>query len=158
MDPPRHGRLALDRRFLGFPQKEQFARPHGGWIRAIRDALGMTASQLAARLRVAQPSIANLEASEQRGTIKLDSLARVADALDCDLVYALVPRRPLETMYAERAREVARERLRPVEQTMALERQSVDPSAHAVEDRVDEIAATLKPRELWEGSSPRRRR
>src|SRR5215217_7999866 len=87
-------RSALDRRLADWrrlPARE--ARPHGGWVRAIRDALGMSAADLAERMGVTQSTVARLESSERDGRIQLDTLQRAADALDCDLVYALVPRR-----------------------------------------------------------------
>jgi predicted DNA-binding mobile mystery protein A len=71
----------------------------------------MTQAQLAKRLRISQPATIQLERSEGRGAITLATLERAARALDCQLVYALVPRKSLESMAAERAEEVARQRL-----------------------------------------------
>jgi predicted DNA-binding mobile mystery protein A len=120
-------RAALDQRFAGWREvPAKGARPHGGWIRAIRDALGMTAEDLADRMGLTQSAVTRLEKSERSGRIQLDTLQRAAHALECDLVYALVPRRNLDEMVAERARELALERLGRVEHTMALESQSVD--------------------------------
>ena len=77
--------------------------PRGGWAQTIRAGLGMTLAQLASRAGIAQPSVSQLEKSEAGGRIRLDTLARIADALDCELVYALVPRRPLsETVESRR--------------------------------------------------------
>ena len=72
--------------------------PHGGWIAAIRGALGMSQSDLARRLHVRPSSAAKMESSEQAGTIQLDTLRRAADALGCELVVAMVPRQPLQAM------------------------------------------------------------
>lgn len=148
-DQAQRAREAIDRRFEAIPGLSRLVRPGYGWIRAIRDALGMTTAQLAARLDVSQPAVSGIEASEGMETIRLDTLRRVADALGCDLVYALVPRKPLETMVQERARTVAASMLGPVRQTMALEGQTVDPSVVS-EDRQLEIAARqIRPRDLW---------
>jgi predicted DNA-binding mobile mystery protein A len=102
------------------------ARPHGGWIRAIREALGMTADDLATRMGVAQSSLTRLEKSEQARTIRLDTLARAAEAMECDLVYALVPRRPLGDVVSDQAGRRAMEQLQRLGHTMALEEQTVD--------------------------------
>ena len=80
---------------------DQYAPPVRGWIKAIREALGMTTAQLAKRLGVRQPSVVALEQSEARGTIELATLRRVAEALDCTLVYALIPNKPLEATIRE---------------------------------------------------------
>jgi predicted DNA-binding mobile mystery protein A len=87
----------------------------------------MTTAQLAERLGIAQPSVVGLEKSEASKAITLATLERAARALDCTLVYALVPRKPLEALVQERAREIARERLATISHSMALEDQRVGP-------------------------------
>jgi predicted DNA-binding mobile mystery protein A len=82
--------------------------PHDGWIREIRDALAMTTRELAHRMGVSQSAVTQLEHSEVTGRAQLHSLRKAADALDCDLVYALVPRRSLEDTVLTRARSLAR--------------------------------------------------
>src|SRR5665647_1795046 len=109
-------RRQLDKRLMpvrGLPDGA-LARPAAGWVRALRDALGMTAQDLAARMGVSRVAVNKLEASEQAGTVQLDTLARAADALGCDLVYALVPRVPLEEQVRRQAEAVARAELGPV--------------------------------------------
>jgi predicted DNA-binding mobile mystery protein A len=118
-------RKNLDKRLYPLMNADAFARPPRGWIRAIREALGMTTAQLAARLGIAQPSAVGLEKAEADKAITLQTLERAARALDCTLVYALVPREPLDTLVKERARELARERLRTISHSMALEDQRV---------------------------------
>ncbi len=120
-------RAALDERFRAWHQlPAQGKRPFGGWIRAIREALGMRADDLAARMGVSQPSLTRLEKSERVGTIGLDALTRAADALECDVVYALVPRRPLDDIVADQARRRALQRVSRVAHTMALEDQALE--------------------------------
>lgn len=85
----------------------------------------MTTAQLAARLQIAQPSAVGLEQAEANKAITLQTLERAARALDCTLVYALVPREPLDTRVHERAHDIARERLRTISHSMAVEDQRV---------------------------------
>ena len=118
-------RKNLDNRLIPLMNAEAFTRPPRGWIKAIREALGVTTAQLAARLRIAQPSVVGLEKAEANKAITLETLERVARALDCTLVYALVPRKPLDDIVQERAREVARTRLRTISHSMQLEDQRV---------------------------------
>src|SRR5207253_1082862 len=100
------------------------------------------------RLRVKQPSIVELEQSELRGTIQLSTLKRVAAAMDCTLVYALIPNQALDTMVRDRARAVARRRLRSVENSMRLEKQGLP--AKDFEARVDALVREMDPRILWD--------
>jgi predicted DNA-binding mobile mystery protein A len=111
------------------------ATPKHGWIREIRDALGMTAEQLATRMKISQSTVARLERNEQRHTITIESLRRAADAMDCQLVYAFVPRKSLEATVEAQARRRAQEIVDSIEHTMLLENQARSPAqvAHAVE-------------------------
>jgi predicted DNA-binding mobile mystery protein A len=142
-------RSHLDARFPKLGPAARFAPPVRGWIKAIREALGMSTAQLAKQLRVKQPSVVALEQSEAKGAIQLATLRRVAAALDCTLVYALVPNKPLETMVRDRARMFVRRRLEPVERSMLLENQRV-PSKKASKARLDEVIRETNPRLFWE--------
>jgi predicted DNA-binding mobile mystery protein A len=119
-----------------------------GWIKAIRQALGMSSAQLAKRVGMKQPTLTAIEQSELKGTIQLTTLRRVAEAMDCTLVYALVPNKPLENIVRERTRKVARRHLQAVEHSMALEKQAVSPKDF--EKRLDALASEISPRALWD--------
>ena len=129
----------------------QLGRPQRGWIKAIREGLGMTSAQLATRMGIRQPSVAELEKSEAEKRITLASLERVAEALDCRLVYMLVPNQPLSARVTKRANEMAEEQLAAVNQTMKLEQQSVVNvrQREILKSRI--IQALLdKPSRLWQ--------
>jgi predicted DNA-binding mobile mystery protein A len=118
-------RRQLDKR-LNMLRNSSFARPPRGWVKAIREALGMTTRQLAQRIGVVQSRVVDIEKAEVTGSITLESLERGARALDCELIYALVPRKPLETMVEERATILAKRSVNAVRHSMALEDQSLD--------------------------------
>jgi predicted DNA-binding mobile mystery protein A len=141
-------RLQLDERFSGLGPATRYSPPVRGWVKGIRAALGMTTAQLAKRLNVSQPSVIGLEQSEAKGTIELATLRRAAEALDCTLVYALVPNKPLETMVRDRARVFARNRLGHVAHSMLLEDQNV--KAGNTEARLDEVIRETNPRLFWD--------
>jgi len=125
-------------------------KPQSGWVRAIRQSLGMNTEQLGKRMGVSQPRVTVLEHSEAAGAINLKTLQRAADALNCTLVYALVPNEPLEQMVQKQARQVAAEHLDAAERTMALEGQQA--SAEARREQLAETADTLVKtgsRVLW---------
>jgi predicted DNA-binding mobile mystery protein A len=128
-------------------------RPPAGWLRAIREALGMTSGVVAERLGVTASGARKLEQAEAVDAITLGTLRRVAEALDCDLQYALVPRRPLGEMRWQQALHLAHQWQQRAGRTMALEAQSVaSPSATAderLEDMAEEILRTSGTR-LWD--------
>ena len=120
-------RRSLDKRLNLWRNIGETARPPHGWVKAIREALGMTGTQLADRLGVSQPRVFTIEKAEVSGSITLDSLERAARALDCRLVYALVPRNPLQDLVKDRAELKAEKRLESTRHSMALEAQGVNP-------------------------------
>ena len=121
------------------------SRPQSGWSHAIRDALGMTAAALARHLGMSPAGLRKLEKAEASEAITLASLRKLANALDCELRYALVPKTSLELMLKNRATQVARDRLHPVSHSMSLEDQSVEGSS-------SELQLELLAQEILNGS------
>jgi predicted DNA-binding mobile mystery protein A len=130
-------RKLLDGHFDEWQQLRVLARPPRGWVRAVREALGMSAAALAARMGTTAGAVTRLEQSEVADRVRLDTLRRAADALGCDLVYLLVPRRPLTTVVRDRARELAHWQVAAVEQTMRLEDQATGQTKE-MEDQLTE--------------------
>lgn len=122
------GRQRLDERARALRDLPASAKasPHGGWIRAIREALGMPRRALAHRMHVGEKRIQQMELGEARGSITMSTLARAADALDCELIVALVPRVPLETRVQQRRLKLAKEWIKSrMLHTMSLEGQDI---------------------------------
>jgi predicted DNA-binding mobile mystery protein A len=119
-------RKQLDKRLNRLRNSDALSRPPRGWIKAIREALGMTTTQFGKRLGVSQSTALGFEKSETSKGITLETLERAARALDCQLVYALVPRQPLASLVEQRARELAKKRLQATSHSMALEDQRVE--------------------------------
>lgn len=141
-------RQRLDARLEPLKPVDRYAVPPKGWVRAIRDALGMTGVQLAKRLSVSPQSAEALERSEATGSIKLDTLRRAAEALDCTLVYALVPNTSLEGAVHTRARKIAMRDLGRVAHTMKLEAQQTGDAD--LEARIEDyIRDNVTLRDLW---------
>ena len=144
-------RNRLDARLASVPD---LARPNRGWIRALRDALGMSSADLARRMGISQQRVPAIERGEQDMTIKLDTLMRAADALDCELVYALVPRTSLDGMVKDQARRQAAGLLRRITQHSRLEDQR--PTDADLAEQVEELAAELADkRGLWKDAQSR---
>lgn len=125
--------------------------PAKGWIRAVREALGMSGRQLARRLQVSQPRVFKLEQGEPSGALTLKTMRQTAEALDCVFVYALVPRSSLEETVRAQARAVAAERLQRVSHTMLLEAQglSVEEQQASLDAAIEELARET-PTDLWD--------
>jgi predicted DNA-binding mobile mystery protein A len=115
--------------------------PPRGWLRLIREALGRTERQQAQRLGISQSTLHKSEQSEADDRITLGQLRKLADGLDCDLVYGLVPRRPLTEVVQERARAIAMEEVEGVAHTMSLEDQR--PGAERLRKQVERRAQEL---------------
>ena len=141
----------LDKRFATLRPLIRNPRPPKGWLRAVRDALGMTTAQLARRIGVTQPRIIELEKAEISGTVTLHSLQRAAEALGCQVVYALVPNRPLAEVVRTRAELIAEKQLVSVRHTMSLEDQTVQDKEANKERRQQFVQELLrKPARLWD--------
>jgi predicted DNA-binding mobile mystery protein A len=97
--------------------------PSRGWLKEIREALGRTQRQQAARLGITGATLHKSEQSEAQERISLGQLRKLANALDCDLVYALVPRKPLTEVVHDRAKQLAKQEVYGVAHTMSLEDQ-----------------------------------
>lgn len=145
----RTARRRLDEKLSGLNALRRMEPPPKGWLRAIRDALGMSGTQFARRLGISWQSMDDLEKSEAAGTIGLETLRKAAAALDCTLVYAIVPNRSLETLVEERARALAKAALARVDQTMRLEDQRV---THVEREELveDYIRDHVRDRDLWD--------
>lgn len=143
-------RRHLDRRLSALRDGLTHVNPPRGWIRAIRDALGMTALDLGKRMGVSQAAVAQFEKAEKDGTITLKSLRSAAEALDCTLVYALVPRQSLEEIMRARAAILADQQLVRAHRTMSLENQALLPGdLRAERARLIEEILRDDPNRLW---------
>ena len=144
-------RKNLDKRLNILRKSDELSRPPLGWIKAIREALGMTTAQLGQRIGVSQPRALQIERAELRGTLTIESLERAAHALNCRLVYALVPVEPLNNMVENKANTLAAKRLAHTNHTMSLEDQSLLPDS--ANEQLNDLAKKLAEKsgsELWE--------
>ncbi len=127
MSVERKFRLAKEReayeRLLGSLKELKIKSPNRGWIKAIREMLGMTASQLGKRSGIDSTTVTRLEENEVKDSITLKSLKKLADSLECELVYALVPKKSFTETLEERAEKVLMKEANKAELTMRLEDQ-----------------------------------
>lgn len=116
----------LTRTLNAFEAAREEVRPQRGWLRAIREGLGLTLENVGKKLGQSRRRIQEFEDAEASDRITLHSLRRVAAAMDCELIYAIVPKSgTISDVVERRARAEAEEDVRDVEHTMALENQAV---------------------------------
>lgn len=147
-------RLRQTERRLARLRKVNLETPERGWLRTIRESLGMSTAQLGRRLGVAKQTVSALERREQDGAVTLQALREAAAALNSELVYAIVPKQPLPQMLEEQALAKALRELGRVSQSMRLEAQTVDDAeaSEQLKERVSQLVHTW-PRSLWDPPS-----
>jgi len=144
-------RKQLDQRLNLFAALKGSPPPMRGWIRAIRDALGMTGQQLARRLGVQKQRITALEKGEVEGTVTINSMRKAAEAMDCVFVYALVPRDSLQDNVQRQARKYAKKIHATVQHSMLLEKQGLtaDESGQGIKANTEKFVRETT-RDMWE--------
>jgi len=141
----------LDQAVEPFRLLERRSPPRDGWVRVIREALGMSIRQLAERCGLAKTSVHSIETNEAAGRVQLDSLRTVAEAMECDLVYALVPRGSLQKIIDRQAERKAREMVDQVSDSMELEAQGVDAAERT--NQLEALASEIlrdRGRDFWD--------
>lgn len=143
-------REQLDRKLTGIKEFAAQGLSSIGWIRTIREALGMTSADLAARAGVTQSRIIHMERAEKEGNIKISTMRKIAQALDMDFVYAFVSRTSLNEKVREQARKVALQKMERLDHTMRLELQELtdDEKDRALMDMIDRILIE-QPKDFW---------
>lgn len=144
-------REQLDETMKSFGPLKAMSAPGKGWIRAIRDTLGMTGVQLAKRLNVNQQRVARIEQDEILGKVTLNTIQNAAEAMDCVFIYSVVPRDSLEQIVRKQAEVVAKNRMARSNQMMRLEMQELSEGekANAMQNLIDEIIEAM-PKSLWD--------
>lgn len=117
-------------------QKAIISRPPQGWLKTIREIFCMTTIQLAKKLGVSQPRIVNMEKNERN--IKISTMERIADTLNCEFVYAFIPREKIEDILYKQAKRKALKILSKVNKNMGLENQLAD-TEELTEDIIKEL-------------------
>jgi len=141
----------LDKQLMALKDLLSIQSPSRGWLRAIRDALGMSGPQMARRMAVTKQRISVLEQAEVNGAATLNSMRQAAKALDCVFIYAVVPRNSLQSTVEQQARKLAEKQQAYTSHTMLLEDQlpSAEERQAALDAAVAELVRTM-PKSLWD--------
>ena len=126
--------------------------PPIGWIKAIRNGIGMSMEQLGKKLSITKQGVMDIEKREKEGAITIKSMQEIAKAMDMKLVYGFVPNEgDLEQMIETRAIEMAKKIVERTSNTMKLEDQanSKERIEKAIKERASEIINNT-PKILWD--------
>lgn len=137
---------ALDKKTSDLKSVKNIVPQSSGWIKTVREAIGMTVSQLAARLGVTQPRITKMESNEDN--LKLSTMKKAAEAMNCEFVYYFKPRTTFQNLVDEQAQKKAAEVLKTVNVNMALENQEIAED-EAVKDFASDLINT-KIKQIWD--------
>jgi predicted DNA-binding mobile mystery protein A len=144
-------RQQYQHKFGDSPMFRMLRRPKEGWIRSLRKALGMSSPQIARLLGVSKAQASQMERMEIEDRITLKQLRKVAEKLDCELVYAIVPRSSINEMIRDRANFKAKKIVETASKHMILESQQL--SETSLNEQIDLETKRLiqdMPRDLWE--------
>lgn len=142
----------LDQKLQPFSQTRMVLVPERGWINTIRTTLNMTMAQLGTKLNITRQGVKRIEESEANGTITLNSLKDVANAMDLKFVYALVPKNgTIDDLIETKAEKLAQKIVLRTNQNMKLEDQGIgdDKISKTIKDLAIEIKRELR-KSLWD--------
>ena len=143
----------LDKKLASLKKFSSSEVPSQGWIKTIREALGLSADQLGKKVGIDQSRISRLETAEKDGSLKLSSLQKIARGLNMQFVYGFVPidKSTLEQLVTQQARQLALKRLKRLNDTMLLEQQGLSDKDQkkALQDMIQKILVE-QPKELWD--------
>jgi len=144
-------RKQLDKKLKKLKPLLKMAVPSGGWIKAIREGLGMTLKELGSRIDLDRARVYRIEQAEVNGDVKLSTLKKMADGLGVKFVYGFVPEQDLEAIVRQQAIKIAKKRLSRIDHSMKLELQGVsdDEQEEALNDLIDKILVE-EPKNFWD--------
>ena len=142
----------LNTKMLAYASLQKVAPPPTGWIKAIRNAIGMSMLQLGNRLSITKQSVQDMERREKDGSITIKALREAARALDMQLVYGFVPNDgSLELLIERKAKKLATQIVMRTNNTMKLEDQ--ENTKQRIEKAIQERTTIIKtemPKTLWD--------
>ena len=121
-------------------------KPLQGWIKTIRELLSMTTAQFSKKLKISQPRLVFMEKNEKN--LKLSTMEKIADELNCDFVYALVPREKINDTIYNRAKQKALQIIKKVNNNMSLENQ-LSENKEILEETIEDLL-NKKITKIWD--------
>ena len=142
----------LDQKLEAFSKTKEIIIPERGWINTIRTTFNMTMAQLGSKLKITRQGVKRIEESEANGTITINSLKDVANALEMKFVYGFIPKDgSIENLINLKAEKLARKIVLRTNQNMKLENQGIseDKIDASIIDLANEIKREMR-KSLWD--------
>jgi predicted DNA-binding mobile mystery protein A len=137
----------FERRFESLRLLKDKAAVREGWIKFMRQALGLTLNDLAKLVSLSRISIVKAEQREIEGKVTLSTLKKMAEAMDCDFIYSFVPKKDLKSIIHDQAILKATEILKSADHHMKLESQGVEGDK---QERIERLARSLIEKgDIW---------
>lgn len=136
----------------GFSTLLKVSPPPFGWIKFLREALGISLMQLGKKMSMTQQGISAIERREKDGTVTLNSLKEIANAMDMQFVYAIIPKDgTLDSLVERKARALATQIVLRTSNTMKLEEQGNSDARieKAIKEKTEEFRREM-PSILWD--------
>jgi len=108
-----------------------------GWIKFIRKAMGLSSTDLAKLADLSPRTVTQAERREVEGKVSISTLKKMAEAMECDLVYSFVPRKSVRDTIKSKAKEKAIKRLEEAGLHMKLEDQNAE---NNIQDQIEVLA------------------
>jgi len=137
----------IERRLEKLRPMAKDANIRTGWIRYIRQAMFMTLQTLAKEAGSSKATVQQIEKRETVGKVTIETMRKIANAMDCDFVYAIVPKAPLSEHLKRKATIKATRIIREADVHMTLEDQRV---SQDIKDRIERVAEELLSKgDIW---------
>lgn len=132
-------------------QLRNLYQPEKGWLSILRRALCMSGAQVAARMGVSRNAIYQAERNEQEGAITIAQMRKIAEAMNAEFLYAIVPKGSVEDVIRAQARRKAEARVNRASTHMALESQSLpnERTRQRIDDLTEELVRDMSS-DFWE--------
>ena len=124
--------------------------PKEGWLKTIRTALWMSMDKAASRAGVNTSTWEKTEKREQKGTVTIETLQKMANAVNCDVRIVFVAHEPLNQMLKKQALTKAEKEIQRLDETMSLEKQKT--SSSFLQDMKDQLVQKYinNPKDIWQ--------
>jgi predicted DNA-binding mobile mystery protein A len=130
----------FERKIKPLRKNRESFQVRNGWINYIRTIMGIKLSTLAKLAKTTSSTVQQAEKREAKGKVTLETLRRMANAMDCDFVYAFIPKKELKNLIRDKAYSKAKKILERADTHMTLEDQKVITS---YQERIERLARKL---------------
>ena len=142
----------LEQKLEPFQNADKVLVPDKGWINTIRISLNMTMAQLGSKLNITRQGVKKIEESEAKGSISINSMREIGNAIDLKFVYGFVPKDgTIDNLINLKAQKLARKIVLRTNQNMKLEDQGI--SEEKINQSILDLAADIKRemrKSLWD--------